>query len=143
MGGSTSQRRRQILVTAGVGLATTVVVPAPLILLLGLIADGSGNPARDVLLALSFTATLGLSAGLLCGISMGNYDRPVLAGILSGIAALLATVACVVGLADAGAGWFLLPVFVATSGVAGFALGHLIRFLARRDGARRTPTDDK
>jgi len=101
--GRTSQRRRQIL-------ATTVVVPAPLILLLGLIADGSGNPARDVLLALSFTATLGLSAGLLCGISMGNYDRPVLAGILSGIGALLATVACVVGLADTGAGWFLLPV---------------------------------
>ena len=87
-----------------------MVVPAPLILLLGLIADGSGNPARDVLLALSFTATLGLSAGLLCGISMGNYDRPVLAGILSGIGALLATVACVVGLADTGAGWFLLPV---------------------------------
>ena len=103
MDGRTSQRRRQIL-------ATTVVVPAPLILLLGLIADGSGNPARDVLLALSFTATLGLSAGLLCGISMGNYDRPVLAGILSGIGALLATVACVVGLADTGAGWFLLPV---------------------------------
>jgi hypothetical protein len=83
----TSQRRRQTLIAAGAGLATTVVVPAPLILLLALIVDGIGNPARDILLALSFAATLGLSAGLLCGISMGNYDRPVLAGILGGIAA--------------------------------------------------------
>ena len=142
MGGRTSQRRRQTLVTAGAGLATTLVVPAPLILLLGLIADGSGNPARDVLLALSFTATLGLSAGLLCGISMGNYDRPVLAGILSGIAALVVTVGWIAGLEGAGGG-FLLPLTVATSGVAGFALGHVIRFLARQDTARRTATDDK
>ena len=131
MGGRTSQRRRQILVTAGAGLATTLVVPAPLILLLALIADGSGNPTRDILLALSFTATLGLSAGLLCGISMGGYDRPVLAGILSGIAALVVTVACIAGLEGAG-GWLLLPLSVATSCAAGFALGHLIRFLARR-----------
>jgi len=70
-------------------------------------------------------------AGLGVHSDQRTHARPVLAGILSGIAALVVTVACIAGLEGAG-GWLLLPLSVATSCAAGFALGHLIRFLARR-----------